>query len=403
LWLAKGGHLSVFRNGKFQPLLDYPQLGSVRVAASRSGGVWISSGTNIWSYREGGDLQAAGNLPPGVTASALLEDHAGALWIGSPANGLFRRDDSGIEKMPSSHHQIDCVFEGREGNIWVGTHGGGMDRLRPRAVQLIGTEEGLPFESIQSVCQDSSGAIWVATHNGVLARNHGTNWSVLSQGTNWPGGNAACVASDTSGAVWIGTGDRGLVRFQNDEFKTWHTRDGLASENIRGLLVTSNGDVWVTSSGHLQRLRQGTFETVPLPVHTRYLRALAEDAQGDVWGGTSEGSLFRIHDTTLTDETMPIQGGPASIRCLYTASDGALWMGYAGFGLGRFKDGKYARITTREGLHNNFLSQIVADKLDRVWLAGNGGIFQVSLEELNRVADDVASGHKTRLRSVLYG
>ena len=403
LWLAKGGQLSVFRNGKFQPLKDFPQAGSVRIAAARTGGVWISSGVRLWRYREGGELEAAGELPAGVYATTLLEDRTGALWIGTPANGLFRRDDAGVENMPSSHHEVECLAEGREGNIWVGTYGGGLDRLRPRAIELLGAEDGLPFESMRSVCQDSGGTIWATTLNGLLTRNQGTNWEVVSRGTNWQGGNAVSVASDHDGSVWIGTTSHGLMRYQNGQYKSWRVRDGLEADNIHGLTVTTGGDVWLTFSIGLQRFRNGEFETIKLPTGTRSLRAMAEDTNGNVWVGTSEGSLYRVKDGVLSDETERVQGGLLSIRCLCATSDGALWIGYAGGGLGRFKAGKYARITTKEGLHDSYISQIVADNRDRLWLAGNGGIFQVSMKELSIVADDVVAGRKTRLRSVLYG
>jgi signal transduction histidine kinase/ligand-binding sensor domain-containing protein len=403
LWLAKGGHLSVFRKGKFQPLINYPQTGAVRIAAAKKGGVWIFSGTKLWRYEEGGELQPVGEFPTRVAATALWEDRSGALWIGTAAHGLFRHSDAGLESMPSSHRQIACIFEGREGNIWVGTTGGGLDRLRRRAVQLIGTEEGLPFESVRSVCQDSEGAIWAVTQNGMLTRHEGTNWSVMSQATNWPGGNPTCVASDTNGAVWIGTVDHGLIRFQDGEFKNWRTRSGLVADNVHGLMVTAAGDVWLTFSSRLQRFRDETFETINLPIGSRYFRALAEDTAGNVWGGTSEGSLFRIRDGVVSDETQRIQGGPASIRCLYATPDGALWIGYGGFGVARFKDGKYARFTTKEGLHNNYISQIVADKLGHLWLGGNGGIFQLSMDDVSQAAEEVAKGHKARLRPALYG
>jgi signal transduction histidine kinase len=130
---------------------------------------------------------------------------------------------------------------------------------------------------------------------------------------------------------------------------------------------------------------------------------MAEDTAGDVWAGTSDGNLFRIRNGELTDETEHIQGDASSIRCLYTTPDGALWIGYAGYGLGHLKEGKYARITTQEGLQNNFISQIVADKMNRLWLAGNGGIFQLSMTEASQVADNLVKGRKARLRSVVYG
>jgi len=412
LWLAKGGHLCIFRNGKFEELTAFPQSNSVRIAAARKGGMWIFSGSRVWRFQEGGQLEPAGEFPEPVSATALLEDHSGALWLGTAAQGLFRRETTGkIQAMPRSHPQIVCLFEGREGNIWVGTFGGGMDRLRPRALQLIGREQGLPFESVRSVCEDSTGAMWTVTQNGLLACNQGgTNWSILNQNTNWPGGNPICVAGDPAGGIWIGTGSSGLIRFQNGEFTSWHTSNGLAGENIHGLMIEHPADVWISFASHLQRFKDGVFQTIDLPIGARYFRAMAMDTAGNVWGGTSEGSLLRIHDGKVTDETERIQGGPASIRCLYTTPDGSVWIGYgeavnggAGGGIARYKDGKYTRFTTREGLHNNFISQIVADKMDRLWLAGNGGIFELSMTEVSHAADAMANGHKAHLRSVLYG
>ena len=405
LWLAKGGHLCVFRHEKFQPIIDYPQSGLVRMVAAKSGGLWIASGSKLLKYQEGGQMELMSTLPPGVAVSALLEDHTGAVWIGTLAHGLFRRDASGtVESMPSSHSEIECLFEGLEGNIWVGTYGGGLDRLRPRAVELVGTAQGLPFESIRSVTQDSSGDIWIVTQNGLLARSQGTNWSVMSESTDWPGGTPFCVAGSPNGAVWIGTIGNGLLRYQDGQFKNWKTRDHLAAEFVHGILVTRSGDLWLMFANHLQHMHDGEFKTVDLPTGTRYLRAMVEGATGTVWGASSEGRLFSIQNDVLTDVTQRIQGNAAkSIHCLYATSDGALWIGYAGAGLGRFKHGKYACITTDEGLHDNFISQIVADKLDRLWLAGNAGIFQVSKQEASRVADDLAAGRKSRLRSVVYG
>lgn len=399
LWLVKNGIVNVFREGKFHSLTNLPANGPVRATAAQSGGIWICSGLALWKYSEEAGLKDEGRLPDGVSATALLEDHTGALWVGTAANGLYRRTDSGLETMPTSHDQIACLLEGREGNIWAGTSGGGLDRLRPRAVELIGTEGGLPFESIRSVCEDSGGAIWVATQNGMLARQQGDNWTVVSATNKWPGGSANCVVSDPRGSVWIGTGGHGLVQYQNGQFKNWRTRDGLASDSIRGLLVSSSGDLWLAFSSAVQRFRDGKIEDIHLPSGNRYLRAMAEDTAGNIWVGTSEGRLFRVTGAEVTDETEHVQGGASSIRCLYCTSDGALWIGYAGFGLGRFKGGNYSRLTTKQGLHDDFISQIVADKMDRLWLAGNGGIFQVPVKDLS----DVAEGRTNRVRSVLYG
>src|SRR5262249_28305971 len=60
LWLAKGGHLCVYRKGKLEEQTTFPQSQSVRIAACNKGGMWISSGSRLWKFEEGSKLQPAG-------------------------------------------------------------------------------------------------------------------------------------------------------------------------------------------------------------------------------------------------------------------------------------------------------------------------------------------------------
>lgn len=403
LWLAKGQSLLIFRGGEFEMLTTLPTVGLngfTRITAAKAGGIWICSGSRLSRYTEAGGLEPVAQLPAGASGTALLEDHSGALWIGTAANGLFRRTDSGLESMPTSHGQIACLLEDREGNIWAGTSGGGLNRLRPRAVALLGRKDGLPFEAVRSVCEDSMGTIWATTQNGLLSRQEGSDWTVVSLPTNWPAAHANCVAAGADGAVWIGTAEYGLVRFQHGSFSNWSTRLGHGGgEAVRGVLVSSTADVWVALPMRLERLRGDNLQSIDLPPGARYLRAMTEDPAGNIWAGTSEGQLFRIKDDRVVDETARVQGGPLSIRCLYSTPDGTMWIGYAGAGLGRFQAGRYSRLMPAQGLHDDYISQIIADKKGRLWIAGNRGIFQVALKELS----DFADGTVDRVHSVVYG
>jgi len=140
-------------------------------------------------------------LPGSAEPQILFEDRAGALWIGTAADGLFRFQNGSLEKVPTSQQSVYCLSEDREGNLWAGTRGGGLDLIRPSAVELIGREAGLPFESVASVCEDTEGWIWVASQSGVLARSHDGQWEVIGAEAGWTGDAATCVAA----RVAIGT------------------------------------------------------------------------------------------------------------------------------------------------------------------------------------------------------
>src|SRR5207253_1941259 len=126
---------------------------------------------------------------------------------------------------------------------------------------------------------------------------------------------------------------------------------------------------------------------------------MTEDAAGNIWAATSKGVLLRVAGDRLTDETPRPAHELASIRCLYATPDGSLWIGYAGWGVGRIKNGHYAEIRTDQGLYDDYLAHIVADGRGCLWFGADRGIFKVRQAEL----DDVAEGRSSRVRSIHYG
>jgi streptogramin lyase len=92
IWLAKAGQIGRFEGGVFQVLYRLPSQ-PMRLAAAKGGGVWITSGSQLWKCDGKGQLQTIGEFHPetgGATATVLLEDHEGAVWIGTSFSGLYR-------------------------------------------------------------------------------------------------------------------------------------------------------------------------------------------------------------------------------------------------------------------------------------------------------------------------
>lgn len=408
LWFAKDHSLGIFQDSRFHSLVHASDpVGCI--GRRRGGGIWVAAGKRIFRYTDGEEdgakLIERCRLPADAeetTFTALLEDRSGALWVGTSTAGLFRDNGTELERMPTSHREITSLLEDAEGNIWAGTAGAGLNRIRQRVVELLGTGSGLPFESVRSLCQDSTGSLWAVLENGALSRRDTNLWHTVSRGSHWPGGHALCVAADKEGRIWVGMRDNGLWCLDRGEWSGFHPKDGLASDNVRSLLVASNGDIWATTDSptRIQRFHGGKFEDFDLASQTRSLRALTEDASGDVWIGSSDGQLFRIHQSQVFNETARISNPRLrSIRCLYATPDGAVWIGYAGWGIGYVKGTNYLRITQAEGLYDDYVSQIVADGHGWLWCASNKGIFQVRVQDLKNWIE-----HRTdRVRSIIHG
>jgi signal transduction histidine kinase/ligand-binding sensor domain-containing protein len=401
LWFANRNQVGVYHDGKFQTVLTLPQ--AVRCIGQRKeGGIWICSRRRVMSYEEGGEPQQYCRLPAepnGDQETVLFEDRDRAVWVGTAASGLFRCVGTNAVQVPTSSSEITCLTQDREGNLWVGTDSGGLDRVRPRIIQLLGTDTGLPYESVRSVCEDVSGAIWATTRNGILARWQNNVWSVLPNETNGPAGNFSCVAADPNGGLWIGTRDHGFYHLRDGESQNWQRADGLSSDDVRCIMESTNGDLFVATDTppRLQRLHDGQLHALKAPAQTRSIRALTQDAGGRVWVASADGRLLCVDGDQLLDKTPVVTNRLASIRSLYAADDGSLWIGYAGWGLGCLKDGNYSRISSSLGLYDDYVSQIVADDRGWLWCAGNHGIFEMQLDQLREALQG-----KGRVHSITF-
>jgi signal transduction histidine kinase len=289
-------------------------------------------------------------------------------------------------------------MEDSEGNIWVGMRAGGLDRVRMRAVQLELEESGLPFEPLQSVTQATNGVLWGATQNGLLVRRDNGNWSVVQA----PGDGVMCVATDREGSVWVGTQNRQLFRWHDGQFQTWGRNEGLEGRVLHSLLASSKGEIWIGGpSSSIQRLRAGKLDTLKLQRDSGAVRTMTEDNSGNIWIGTARGALLRAagNSDAITDETERLGPTPMSIRDLHATDDGAIWIGFAGWGIGRLKDGHFTRLSSSDGIDDDWVSQIITDDRGWLWCGGDHGLFRLRQKEV----EDVMSGRAARVQSVRYG
>ena len=402
LWFAKGGQVGVFRQGRFVTLLT---LGERYIEVQKASGnrVWICAGDKLLSYEPDTAPVPVGRIPAGaalVRPTALLEDRAGHLWIGTSASGLFHYDGTNVTRVETSHGRIRTITEDREDNIWVGTDGGGLNRLRPQVVELQGKEAGLPFHTVRSVCQAATGALWMVTQDGAVAVQENGEWQTISASELWPGGQATCVTCDLAGVVWVGTYSHGLYRWQNGQFSVLRRSNGLASSGLRSLLADRRGDLWIAfaSGDTLQRLRGGQFQNYQLPPGSRAVRAMTEDAHGNIWLANLDAQLLRVIGDSIKDETPPSSGGNRPIRCLTGTADGSLWIGYSAAGVGRLKEGRFALLGKAVGLQDDSICSLIADERGRIWFGSDHGIFCVSEQELTNAAE----GKAGEVQSIAY-
>ncbi len=397
LWLVKGNQICVFRSDQFQPVARLQ--GIECMTASHTNAVWFVAHAHLFRCDTDGKLQNFGGFQNSATATAetLLEDHTGAIWIGTDGNGLFRYSNSGFERVKTSHSCILSLMEDREGNVWVGTGGGGLDRVSLSAVKLeaMGNNEVLP--QIQSICQDTNGTLWGATLDRMLVSRIDDKWSPVF--TNSPfAGTVRCVAANPDGGIWIGTQNGKLLKLAGTNYVTCDQGSNVVSGSINALLPTTSGDLWIVRRSLLQRLHDGHIRAVDPPRRGLRFSAITEDAAGNIWMGAN-GVVLRFDGTNFTDESPYLPISNHTVCCLYATPDGSLWISCGGLGLIRFKDGQVGQIGLEQGLFNNYISQIALDNSGWFWFGSDRGVFKIRKQDL----EQTIANHNLHLHPIVYG
>ena len=137
-------------------------------------------------------------------------------------DGLFRYSTNGEvlrlttrDGLPTD--LVRCVTEDREGNIWVGTEGGGLCRLKPAIFQTYARGQGLSSDQVQAVHEDNEGALWIGTNGDGLNRMKDGKVDRFGLAQGLANGHVWAVLRDRQGVVWVGTWD-GLYRSEHDQF-----------------------------------------------------------------------------------------------------------------------------------------------------------------------------------------
>ena len=384
-------------------------LGSVKpsgflVREARDGSVWIAlrDESRLVRHYHGAFVdiplphmdrsELMGEYP--VHAITLENDADGALLLLTPA-GLIRIVDGRLTPpvslaLPRNGGELPKVrsfLVDREGDLWIGTIGTGLVRLRRAPLTAYGKREGLSDESFNAIFQDRDGRLWLGGDSLYWFDGHQFNLVPVVA-------NILAIAQTRDGDLWFG-GYGGLYRWRSGVLSQFK----IEAPAVKAIYQDRSGTLWVGGlkqerPGGLYRFRDGKFEQVP---GITDVSQIIEDRDDGFWVVGVEGFfLIRGGQMVRYDRT---QGLPDHSDDMRQDSTGTLWLVSYGGGLARFRGGRFKTITTKNGLPNNTLVGVLDDGKGNLWVSSNQNIFRLSLKELN----DVADGKTASVLPVSYG
>ena len=397
IWIGRNGVLSVLENGRFTPLpFDQVTLTNSYVQGicpSSDGGLWVLSDARLRKWKRNQWVEDLGVCPWQYAAvTRIIEMHNGWLAVGTSDLGLYLIKPHG-ETVCLNHEtglQSDWVrslFEDREGNLWVGTGAAGLVMLRPSNFLTLDPPDHCQGRAVLSVAAGSNGDLWMGSDGAGLYRYRDKQW------TNWAFKAGVVspyvwsVSPDAQGRVWLGTWGNGLLVKRGDDFSAapgWQD----VQTSVTALLRRADDDYWVGAGLGLLRYQNGKvtspFERGQVPFSD--VRAIAEETNGTVWAGMNGYGLGCLQNGHVRRYSKSHGLASDFVSCLHLDDEGGLWIGTFG-GLNRFKNGRWATIKTEQGLPNNVICDIEDDGRGCFWISTHGGIARVQKEKLNRWAD----------------
>src|SRR5688500_367398 len=105
--------------------------------------------------------------------------------------------------------------------------------------------------------------------------------------------------------------------------------------------------------------------------------AIAQDQTGYMWLGTNEGLVRFDGVRFVPGRQLGFDRLPnASVRALFVARDGSLWIGFGTGGIGRLKDRRLQTFTADDGLPPGVVAGIVEDQRGVIWSASANGLYR---------------------------
>jgi ligand-binding sensor domain-containing protein/signal transduction histidine kinase len=367
---------------------------------SRNDGYWILADGRIQKLKDGKRERDLGLYPWGnARVMSACEDPEGNLIVGTEDAGVFWFDAEGRTNQITSaqglsHGTALSLYVDREGDLWVGTNGGGLNRVKHKHFRVLKvSEQSHPHQSlvlnIRSVCEDGQGGLWFANPYWRLFSLKAGTLKAYGAAEGLREMNLLSVNVDHARTVWVGT-PRGLFALPEgaDSFQL------ISRSEFAGLISAIYPDrsnrLWVGTQVGLWCREDQSWKTYTTAdgLTTNDVRAIAEDKEGNLWVGTQRGGLNCLRAGKFTSFRKSDQGLPSdNVSALWADADGVLWVGTSA-GLVRLQNGNWTRYTTQQGLANNGIGSLIEDHQGDLWVGSYAGIMRLTKKSLNDFARD---------------
>ncbi|MCF0063169.1 response regulator [Dyadobacter chenwenxiniae] len=457
LWIATSNGLNRFDRAKasFHHYFDPSDRHSVNdIFQDRKGRIWLGTNNGLLLLNPEKrtsriflrvDKDKHLYKPP-AHISRIIEDDGGVLWIGTE-QGLYRFDPetfkySGYFKgnddknLHSSY--IKALFKDTAGNIWIGTHGGGLSVLKPgsNAFQTFlhnpSDSLSLGHNDILSITQNRDGRLWIGTENGGISifdtskGNFTTIRHIDGDNTSISDNSVYCIYRDRIDNLWIGTyagGVNFLPRF-GKKFTSFRKNNFSSNSLSNNLVLAISGDsnadkIWIgTDGGGLNLFDRKTrkftsyrhSDNNPNSPSNDFVISIINISK-DVLGIAYHMGGFDVFNTRtgtfehhMPDPNDSSSLSTADVNNIFKDRDGGIWLGtwkggldYYDVNTGKIRHYQHSPLDSTS-ISGNIVTKVFQDRAGKIWVGTFEGLnlfdpvkktftrFQNNIKDINSIS-----------------
>jgi signal transduction histidine kinase/ligand-binding sensor domain-containing protein len=230
------------------------------VYQERSGAIWVSTWPFTLRRLQNGkvhDFSGKDGLAP--FAQSIYEDRQNRLWVGAfdgdQRDGLRVFHGGHFELPPSALRNLGvalAIYQDSSGALWFGTENT-VVRFQNGHARTFTTKDGMPG-GVEVILEDHAGNLWLGSNGGGLARLRDDKISIFTTEDGLPANNVRSLYEDADGILWIGTYDGGLGRLKDGHITRITTQNGLFDNGVFQILEDAHGYFWMSSNRGIYRV-----------------------------------------------------------------------------------------------------------------------------------------------------
>jgi len=400
------------------------------LALDHEGGVWVGTHENIklihvdigsQSTKIYDQFLSADIHTQPLNVMDIWVDRQGTVWVATAIDGLLQYDRTSnkflhhlhknkIRSSPSGNRHR-CLFEDKDGTIWLGGDVNGVDYFNPK-IHLFENISPFPDKMVdmdeivgRGIAVDQDKKIWMGTHEGVTCYDPNSKKYKIWRNTEKKkltiyNNLVRTLLCDAENNIWIGTAS-GVNRYnnktQNMEFVD---SSQLPLSFYNSINQDNQGNIWFCTNdtatlyyySPVSRKYKSIYDHPVLSqIHgftpTSYVY---EDSKSRLWISLGRQGVAMYNRTigqityyrTDADTSHSIAGN--QVISIKEDKKGMIWVSSLN-GISRIdlNNQSIKSYTHKDGLASNFTSSLVIDDDDRIWLGVTGGLMMIDSSRTN--------------------